>query len=334
MVPMRAERTCLTVGGMTRRARLALLSLAAAAVAVVMLRASSSMPSLGAIRHPDALWLSLALATELASLVAYALLVHSLLALWGVAGRRRALLRATVGGIAMGASLPGGQALSTAYWYKQLRREGAERGLAAVVLAGAMFAGALSLAVLLVVGVAVAGDAGPLAKARLPILAGAGALLVLRLALGRRLYALLRRVLRRFSVAFPEDVAIARRRRFAIAGLACSNWLLDCGCLLAALAAMHASVPWRSVLVTYALAQVVASLPLLPGGGGTVEVSLSLGFAAFGRTSGAVIAGVLLFRVISCWGLVPIGWLAVALDGSRLSLQRPRAWLGRPVPVR
>jgi len=53
-------------------------------------------------------------------------------------------------------------------------------------------------------------------------------------------------------------------------------------------------------VLTYAIAQLVASLPLLPGGGGTVELSLALGFAAFGHTSGSVIAGVLLFRLISC----------------------------------
>jgi uncharacterized protein (TIRG00374 family) len=90
--------------------------------------------------------------------------------------------------------------------------------------------------------------------------------------------------------------------------------LLDCASLVAALAAMHASVPAESVLLTYALAQLVASLPLLPGGGGAVELSLLAGFAAFGDASSEMIAGVILYRLISCWGLVPIGWLAVILD--------------------
>jgi uncharacterized protein (TIRG00374 family) len=83
-------------------------------------------------------------------------------------------------------------------------------------------------------------------------------------------------------------------------------------------------VPLQGVLVVYALAQMVNQLPLLPGGGGSVELSLSLGFAAVGHTSGEVFAGVLLFRLISCWGLVPIGWLAVAIDN--------RLPAGRPVP--
>jgi uncharacterized protein (TIRG00374 family) len=110
----------------------------------------------------------------------------------------------------------------------------------------------------------------------------------------------------------------------AIATFAYINWLLDCVSLVAALAAVHAGVPAESVLLTYALAQLVNQLPLLPGGGGTVELSLSLGFAAFGNTSGEVLAGVLLFRLITCWGLVPIGWLGVGLEGRSLAPRRLR----------
>src|SRR5262249_39262010 len=115
--------------------------------------------------------------------------------------------------------------------------------------------------------------------------------------------------------------------------LACGNWLLDCASLCAALAAVHADVPAQSIVLTYAIAQLVASLPLLPGGGGSVEISLALGFAAFGHTSGNVVAGVLLFRLISCWGLVPVGWLAVALEGRSLpsvAIRRLRALPSAP----
>jgi uncharacterized membrane protein YbhN (UPF0104 family) len=312
------------------------LALAAVALLAVAARgAESFVPSLGRIGHPDPLWLALALLAELASLVAYALIVRELLGAGGVAARVRALLRATVAGIAMGASLPGGQALSAAYWYKQLRREGADRSLAAVALAGAMLAGALSLGGLLVVGVAVAGDSGPLARARLPILATAAALVLFQRAFRRPLAHVSRRVLRRVAPALSADLSVAGRRAVAIGGFACLNWLLDCACLGAALAAVHASVPVESILLTYAVAQIVASLPLLPGGGGTVEVSLSVGFAAFGHTSGNVLAGVLLYRVISCWGIVPVGWLAVALEhrpGPSLRIRRAPA--PEPIPLR
>src|SRR5256714_13347473 len=80
------------------------------------------------------------------------------------------LLRATLGGIAMSSSLPGGQVASAAYWYKQLRQEGAARSLTALAMVCSMLAGVLSLAGLFVVGVAAAGGEGPFAAARTPIL--------------------------------------------------------------------------------------------------------------------------------------------------------------------
>jgi uncharacterized protein (TIRG00374 family) len=86
------------------------------------------------------------------------------------------------------------------------------------------------------------------------------------------------------------------------------NWLLDCVTLLAALLAVHATVPWVGVLLAYSLGQLVASIPLLPGGGGTVEATLALGLVAVGGRTAAIVAGVILFRVISAWGIVPLGW--------------------------
>lgn len=295
--------------------RAVLVAGAALAVAVAALHFRAGLPSLTRIGHPAPGWLVLALLAELASLLAYALVVRELLAARGVSARARELLRATVGGIAIGASLPGGQALSTAYWYRLLRREGATPGAAAGALAGAMLAGVASLAGVLVLGVAAAGDSGPAARFRLPILLGAAAAVALARAFGRSLVRQVRHVLTRHTSVPFEELALRGRPLYRIGCLAYLNWLLDCVCLLSSLLAVDAHVPLRSVLLTYALAQVVASIPLLPGGGGTVEVTLSLGFAAFGRASGAVVAGVLLFRAITCWGLIPVGWTAVALGG-------------------
>lgn len=298
--------------------RAALVAASALILGAAALHFRSTLPSLAQIGSPAPQWLGLALLAQLASLVAYALIVRELLAVRGVTARTRELLRATVGGIALGASLPGGQALSTAYWYRLLRQEGATPGAAAVALAGSMLAGIASLAGVLVLGVALAGDTGPAASIRLPILIGAAAAVALRLAFGRRLARLARTVITRVTPAPVDELALTGRPLLKIACLAYLNWLLDCACLLASLLAVGAHVPLHSVLLTYALAQVVASIPLLPGGGGTVEVTLSLGFAAFGHTSSAIVAGVLLFRLISCWGLIPVGWAAIALGGRQL----------------
>jgi uncharacterized membrane protein YbhN (UPF0104 family) len=304
---------------------------AVALVVGVALRSRSSLSPLAEVARPHLGWLTLAVVAEAASLAAYVLIVRNLLGFGNVAARMRSLLRATVGGIAMSASLPGGQAASAAYWYRQLRREGADGGLAALAMVGSMVAGVLSLAGLLVVGVAAAGDEGPLAPARVPILVAGVALLVLHWILRRRVGRASAWFARRFAPALAENVSAGRRDLAVIGTLAYANWLFDCASLYAALNAVHASVPLQSIVLTYAIAQLVASLPLLPGGGGTVEVSLALGFAAFGHTSGSVIAGILLFRLISCWGLVPVGWLAVALEGRRIPAWKRR--LAQPSPL-
>jgi putative heme transporter len=317
----------------TRVVRLVLTAAATAVVAAVAFRSRSLLAPLGTVTHPRLGWLTLAVLAEAASLGAYALIVRNLLGFGDVAARIRSLLRATVGGIAMSASLPGGQAASAAYWYKQLRREGADGGLAALAMIGSMLAGVLSLGGVLVIGVAAAGHHGPLAPARVPILAAGGVLLILYWILRRRVVGASAWFMRRFTRERADRVSASRRDIAAIGVLAYANWLFDCASLFAALAAVHAHVPLQSIVLTYAIAQLVASLPLLPGGGGTVELSLVLGFAAFGHTSGSVLAGVLLFRLISCWGLVPVGWLAVVLDGRGFAAskirRRPQAF---PVP--
>jgi uncharacterized membrane protein YbhN (UPF0104 family) len=76
------------------------------------------------------------------------------------------------------------------------------------------------------------------------------------------------------------------------------------------------------VILVYVLAQLVAQVAVLPGGGGTVELSLATGFAAFSGYHGTVFAGVLLYRFLACWGLIPIGWIAVMLDRARVKSRR------------
>jgi uncharacterized membrane protein YbhN (UPF0104 family) len=298
----------------TRALRIGVVFAAMALVVGFAFRSRSLLSELGQLHQPDLRWLLLAVLAQIGSLLAYALIVRELLRSGDLKARIVALLRATLGGIAMTASLPGGAVASTGYWYKLLRQEGAGRSLAASAMVGSMLAGLLSLACLFVAGVAAAGGQGPLSAVRLPILAGCAGALVLAVALKGRLGGTVTRLVRRLAPGLPDGYALRRRSLLGIGLFAFANWLLDCGSLYVAMQAVHASVPPQSVLLTYTLAQLVASLPLLPGGGGTVEASLLIGFAAFHHTSGNVLAGVLLYRLICCWGLAPVGWFAVLLE--------------------
>jgi hypothetical protein len=155
-------------------ARLAAIGLAA----LVVLNSRSLFVRLGSVGHPAAVWLTGAIAAEIASLLAYSLLVRELLRLGGVTTRFRSFVRPALVGTAMTASLPAGVGASNVYWFKQLRRHGADNRLAALVMTGTSIAGAISLLGLLAVGVALAGPAGPVAHVYGRLLAVAAAALM------------------------------------------------------------------------------------------------------------------------------------------------------------
>jgi hypothetical protein len=95
---------------------------------------------------------------------------------------------------------------------------------------------------------------------------------------------------------------------FEAFGLAALNWTENCGCLVACIWAVHGHIPWHGILVAYALAQVLASVPITPGGLGVVEGGLTALLVAYGMPTNVALASVLLYRAVSFWGLVPVGW--------------------------
>jgi uncharacterized protein (TIRG00374 family) len=67
-------------------------------------------------------------------------------------------------------------------------------------------------------------------------------------------------------------------------------------------------VPWRGLLLAYGAGQLASSLPVTPGGLGVVEGSLTVALVAFGGAEASTVAAVLLYRVLSFWAMLPIGW--------------------------
>ena len=93
-------------------------------------------------------------------------------------------------------------------------------------------------------------------------------------------------------------------------GWAAANWLLDAASLwVFVLAFGHAMSP-DGLLVSYALANVLAAIPLTPGGLGVVEGVLSSALVGFGSPSGVAILGVLGWRLVNFWLPIPVGALA------------------------
>jgi uncharacterized membrane protein YbhN (UPF0104 family) len=83
-------------------------------------------------------------------------------------------------------------------------------------------------------------------------------------------------------------------------------------CLAASVRALGGSVPLASVAVVYLTGSAVGSLVPTPGGLGAVEAALSAGLSAAGLPGGTAISAVLLFRTLTFWLPVPVGWGALS----------------------
>ncbi|MDQ6838170.1 MAG: flippase-like domain-containing protein [Actinomycetota bacterium] len=301
------------------------------------------------IGNPAWGWLLCACVTQASSMIAFARLQRWLLRTGGIRVRLRDMVEITLAGNAMSTSLPGGAAWAAGWVWGQLRRRQVDRVLAGwvVLVAGALASFALFL--LVVIGAFIAGSQGPVAPLRwigVALLAvgalGAGAVVAVvrseRLGLGwrqrvaeastrhRRTDAVVRgadRFSHQVRLVTPTPLAW-----FEALALALYNWVADLLTLVFVILTVHGHVPWRGVVVAYALTQIAASIPITPGGLAVVEASLAALLTAYGMPAADAITVVLLYRLISFWALVPIGWCswgyleAVARRQSRPDGQR------------
>src|SRR5262245_16804680 len=275
------------------------VALLAATVYLVVARRGSIEHSLSRLGGAQPGWVLVAVAAELVSLACYAALVGVLLRLDAAAVPFRALFSLTVIGIAMLNSLPGGQAISTIYWYQQLRRYAVRRSVAAYALLVPSLVGIATLVLLTACGLA-AGAHGFAAAARIPVLAVAAAIVIAAVAARGRFVPAALWAVRHLGGpdASPEQSAGAHHLTLLLT-LGFFNWVFDAAVLFAALAAMRQPVPVQGVVVAYTLGQLVSAIPILPGGGGTIEATMAAGLMLAGGRGAAVIAAVLLYRIVS-----------------------------------
>ena len=103
--------------------------------------------------------------------------------------------------------------------------------------------------------------------------------------------------------------ALARNPTLIRRGLswAALNWLLDAACLYACLLALHHPVDPIDVIVAYGVGNVLAAIPLTPGGLGTVEFFVPLLLHGFGVPVGIAGLAVLGWRLFNFWLPIPVG---------------------------
>ncbi len=306
---------------------------------------ASHRSQVSALTHINVAYLALGVLLEIAALAAYAQLTHSVLPAGGPSRFR--LFRINLSTLALSHVSPGGTAPGAALGYRLLTQSGVTgadtgfalgtQGIGSAVVLNVIFW--LSLVAFLVMhGFRVpAGLHGHgSTSASILVLVAAAVGVILLGAFGGLFYLLTRgqerasRVIRSVSghiryVDADRFTSLVERlaKRFAVlvddrpllwraGGWAAANWLLDAASLWVFVAAFSHFISPVDLLTAYGLANILAAIPITPGGLGVVEFVLVTMLAGFGLTDGQALSGVLAYRAVNFWLPIPFGGLAYA----------------------
>lgn len=287
---------------------------------------ASARRTLDLLGRVNVLWIVLGVVLEGLSLAAYAELSHTVLS--PGAPHRFTLLRVNMSSLSVSHVIPGGTAPGTAVAYRLLTDLDVPGSTVAFGLATAGVGSAVVLNCIFWVALLIsiplrgynplygfAGIAGV-------ILFAAFAGTVLLLTKGKRQAAeRVERIARRVPLVPEQTVSalvqkvadrleiLLRDRQLLTHALvwAAANWLLDAASLWVFVLAFGHAVSPVDLLVAYGLANVLAVIPITPGGLGVVEGVLIPTLVGFGVPLGTATLGVLSYRLVNFWLPIPLG---------------------------
>ncbi|MFD6897067.1 YbhN family protein [Rhodococcus sp. NPDC060086] len=276
-------------------------------------------------------WAAAAVLAQLVSLSAFAGLLRKVLRAGGVQVSLPRSTSVVYGSTAMAVTLPAGLVFSTAFTYRQTRRWGATPAVASWQLAVSGVVSTATLAALGVVGAFAAGSSSPVTLL-LSIAVAGGLLLGLRYVAQNpssvktfvtwnleRFNRLIRRSADAGVDAFEralsqlEAVRLRRRDMLAVAAWSSSNRVFDMICLGFACWAVGGTPSLAGLLIAYAAAKAVGSVPLAPAGLGFVDGTLIATLTAAGLSASQALAAVFVYRSVSVGFVAVIGWITVAM---------------------
>jgi uncharacterized protein (TIRG00374 family) len=278
------------------------------------------------LSHLNVIWLILGALLEVAALVAYTQLTHTVLSP-GAPDRWR-LFRINMWALAISHTLPGGQVPGTAASYKLLTDADvsgstaafglATQGIGSAVVLNVIFWLALLISIPLQGYNPLYGFAALLGVLLLAIFAGVIFFLTrgekhasvflkkvanrLPFVRAETVTSLVQKVADRMKILFTSSDLLTKAGSWAAA-----NWLLDCASLYVFLLAFGAHVSPIDVLVAYGLANILAVIPITPSGLGVIEITVIAILKTFGVPSGIAAAGVLSWRLVNFWLPIPFG---------------------------
>ena len=115
-------------------------------------------------------------------------------------------------------------------------------------------------------------------------------------------------------------LAILGRRWYAALLYTIGRWAFDYATLLAALAAVGSNPRPSLVLLAFCAAQILAQIPVTPGGLGFVEAGLTATLALAGVAAQEALVATFAYRLFSYWLMLPVGLGALGVH--RLALRR------------
>lgn len=275
-------------------------------------------------------WIILGVALEFMAWVSYAQLTRAVLPRRADPGLLT-MVRIQLTTLSVSHCVPGGTAGGTALGYRLLTAAGVDGASVGFTMATASLGSALVLNaifwVAVIVSIPIWGFSAAYGIAALSgaILMALIAVLLVILTRGERTMGM---VFDRVAPHIPFTSPERLRQLFSLLGQrvselrsdpkmllkatlwAAANWVLDAASLYVFVGAFGNWVNPDGLIVAFGLANIVAVLPITPGGLGVVETLLSSTLVGFGATRGVAILGVIGYRTINFWLPIPLGGLA------------------------
>ena len=310
-----------------------------AVVGLLVDERSLIVSSLRVVGHLKWSWLVLAVLLEWVSMASFAHLQCRLLKAGKARVELRAVLATVYAGNALSSSVPfAGSQMSVVFVFRRFKQMGVEPTVAGWTLVVAGVISSLASALLLVVGAVLTGNEVVAATGAAAGIVGVAILVVATAAVRRpavltalqrpagwtlrHAWGVLGRPERDPDAAIASLAARLGSLRLPPSGwatvvvAALLNWLADMGVLAASIVAVGAAVPWRGLLFAYGVGTAAGSVGVIPGGLGVVEAALALSLMGAGVRHPLALAAVLVYRLISFWMVIAVGWLTY-LFGAR-----------------
>jgi uncharacterized protein (TIRG00374 family) len=293
---------------------------------IVLPRLGGFRQSLNRVSHINIAYVIAGLVLEGAALAAYAQLTYAVLS--PGAPKRWRLLRIDLSSLALSHVVPGGTAPGVGLSYRLLSQSGVGTADAGFGLAMQGIGSAVVLNVVFWLALIVSlftNGFHPLytyAAAVGTLLMGSFAAAIVALTKGRRRSI---EIVRQWATHLPflngdrlaegvqrvadrlKDLASHKDLLRQAVLWAAANWLLDASCLFVFIVALHSYISPINLLVAYGLANILAVIPITPGGLGIIEGILIPALHGFGVPLDVASPAVLGYRVVNFWLPIPVG---------------------------